>query len=554
MTSNQFSSKQRRGPLYFLLIVGLLLSMLVGSTGPAAAQATFNGQDLTGTDFSCQDLTGVTFNGANLTNVNFNGAILNGATFDGATLTGATFVGATTNGSTTGLGGVDTSGSFDCSGSTATATDVVPTATTGPGSTATDVVPTATTGPGSTATDVVPTATTGPGSTATDVVPTATTGPGSTATDVVPTATTGPGSTATDVVPTATTGPGSTATDVVPTATATVALVSVSVSPSTVAGGTSSTGTVTLTGPAPVGGVTVSLSSSDTAAGVPASVFVPEGQTTATFSITTTPVLTTTDVTIMGTLGNVSKQATLTVIPVLVGTQTATAEATSTSTMIATATATVSATATETGTSKFKILKRFCANDNSDSANANCNGRVQSAEGTTVQFEVRAGSATSGPVLTTVPVLIAKEGNGSQGQSDFVTLPQGTYTVCEIVPAGYVAIPRPGSQGGSNQTGIANPPCITVVLGPNNAVFQFDNFLMVTPTTTPVTPGVTPTTPSGTTGSKPVAGSTTKVNALPKTGQGSARDSSRTGLALFFAAMSSVTLAAGIGWQRRRKI
>jgi len=546
VTSNQFSSKQRRGPLYFLLIVGLLLSMLVGSTGPAAAQATFNGQDLTGTDFSCQDLTGVTFNGANLTNVNFNGAILNGATFDGATLTGATFVGATTNGSTTGLGGVDTSGSFDCSSSTATAT-------------------------------------------ATDVVPTATTGPGSTATDVVPTATTGPGSTATDVVPTATTGPGSTATDVVPTATATVALVSVSVSPSTVAGGTSSTGTVTLTGPAPVGGVTVSLSSSDTAAGVPASVFVPEGQTTATFSITTTPVLTTTDVTIMGTLGNVSKQATLTVIPVLVGTQTATAEATSTATMIATATSTVSATATATmtDTSKFKILKRFCANDNSDNANSNCNGRVQSAEGTTVQFEVRAGSATSGPVLTTVPVLIAKEGNGSQGQSDFVTLSQGTYTVCEIVPAGYVAIPRPGSQGGSNQTGIANPPCITVVLGPNNAVLQFDNFLMVTPTATPVTPGVTPTatpvapgvtptatpvtpgvtptatpvtpgvTPTataGTNGSKPVAGKTTKVNALPKTGQGSARDSSRTGLALFFAAMSSVTLAAGIGWQRRRKI
>jgi len=182
---------------------------------------------------------------------------------------------------------------------------------------------------------------------------------------------------------------------------------------------------------------------------------------------------------------NVTPTATATNTPTATATATETATATATNTPTATATATATATVTVTPeTGKFKILKRFCATDKSDNANSNCNGRVESAEGTTVQFEVRTGSSTSGPVLTTVSVLIGQEGNGSQGQSDFVTLPQGTFTVCEIVPAGFTAVPRPGSQGGSNQTGILNPPCITVVLDSNNAVLQFDNFPDVTPTAT----------------------------------------------------------------------
>jgi hypothetical protein len=51
------------------------------------------------------------------------------------------------------------------------------------------------------------------------------------------------------------------------------------------------TGNVYLTGPAPAGGFTVSLSSNITGATVPASVFIPAGQTVSpAFNVTTSPV------------------------------------------------------------------------------------------------------------------------------------------------------------------------------------------------------------------------------------------------------------------------
>lgn len=89
----------------------------------------------------------------------------------------------------------------------------------------------------------------------------------------------------------------------------------VSLDPSAVIGGNPSTATVTLSGPAPSGGAQVSLSSSDTStASIPANVAVPAGQTSATFTITTQTVATTTPVTISATY-NGTAQATLTVNP-----------------------------------------------------------------------------------------------------------------------------------------------------------------------------------------------------------------------------------------------
>jgi hypothetical protein len=55
-------------------------------------------------------------------------------------------------------------------------------------------------------------------------------------------------------------------------------------------GGTSVTGTVFLTSPAPFGGITVSLLSSSPLATVGASVTIPEGQISASFTISTNPV------------------------------------------------------------------------------------------------------------------------------------------------------------------------------------------------------------------------------------------------------------------------
>jgi hypothetical protein len=92
------------------------------------------------------------------------------------------------------------------------------------------------------------------------------------------------------------------------------ALSSLSLNPSAVIGGSPSTGTVTLTSAAPSGGVTVALTSSNTAlAKVPASVLIPAGTTSATFSVTTFATKRNASVTITASYSSVSKTAALTV-------------------------------------------------------------------------------------------------------------------------------------------------------------------------------------------------------------------------------------------------
>lgn len=91
-------------------------------------------------------------------------------------------------------------------------------------------------------------------------------------------------------------------------------LSSVTVNPITVVGGNNSVGTVTISGVAPAGGATVTLSSNSTSAQVPAGVLVSAGATSATFTVTTAVVSTSTLVTITGQYGG-SQIATLTVTP-----------------------------------------------------------------------------------------------------------------------------------------------------------------------------------------------------------------------------------------------
>lgn len=92
------------------------------------------------------------------------------------------------------------------------------------------------------------------------------------------------------------------------------ALSSLGLSPTSVTGGNPSTGTVTLTTAAPAGGAAVALSSSNTAAAtVPASVTVPAGSTSATFTVSTSSVGANTPATISASYGGVSRTAILTV-------------------------------------------------------------------------------------------------------------------------------------------------------------------------------------------------------------------------------------------------
>jgi hypothetical protein len=93
-------------------------------------------------------------------------------------------------------------------------------------------------------------------------------------------------------------------------------LAGIALNPAGVVGGNTSEGTASLTSAAPSGGAVVTLSSSNTsAATVPASVTVPAGAFSATFTVSTASVTASTSLTISGAFGGIARSATLTVTP-----------------------------------------------------------------------------------------------------------------------------------------------------------------------------------------------------------------------------------------------
>ncbi len=99
-----------------------------------------------------------------------------------------------------------------------------------------------------------------------------------------------------------------------PTPPPSLGVASLSLNPTTVTGGNSSTGTVTLTAIAQAA-TTVALTSNNPAAIVPATVTVPAGSQSRTFSISTTQVPATTSAAITASLNGTSRSATLTINP-----------------------------------------------------------------------------------------------------------------------------------------------------------------------------------------------------------------------------------------------
>jgi hypothetical protein len=91
-------------------------------------------------------------------------------------------------------------------------------------------------------------------------------------------------------------------------------LSSLALNPVSVFGGAKSIGTVTLSGPAPTGGAVVALASTrPSAASVPPTVTVPEGKSTASFTVSTAATPRQLSVTVSASLAGVKKTATLTV-------------------------------------------------------------------------------------------------------------------------------------------------------------------------------------------------------------------------------------------------
>lgn len=93
------------------------------------------------------------------------------------------------------------------------------------------------------------------------------------------------------------------------------ALSAVALNPSSVLGGGSSTGTVTLSAAAPSGGASVALSDNASAVTVPASVMVPSGSTSASFTVTTINVSSVTTASVSAAYGGTTRSASLTVNP-----------------------------------------------------------------------------------------------------------------------------------------------------------------------------------------------------------------------------------------------
>src|SRR5206468_4935797 len=90
---------------------------------------------------------------------------------------------------------------------------------------------------------------------------------------------------------------------------------SLTLQPSTVAGGGTALATITLSSPAPAGGASVAITTTNaTLAPVPATVVVPAGQTTGSFSITTLSVATTQSVTLTAAYAGTTAPATLAIV------------------------------------------------------------------------------------------------------------------------------------------------------------------------------------------------------------------------------------------------
>jgi hypothetical protein len=93
-------------------------------------------------------------------------------------------------------------------------------------------------------------------------------------------------------------------------------LAGLALSPPTVTAGIPSQGTVTLSSMAPAGGAMVNLSSGNASiANVPTSVTVPAGQTSATFTVTTAAVATTTSVVVSASYSGKTQTASVQVVP-----------------------------------------------------------------------------------------------------------------------------------------------------------------------------------------------------------------------------------------------
>jgi len=272
-------------------------------------------------------------------------------------------------------------------------------------------------------------------------------------------------------------------------------LTSLTLSPSSVTGGSSSTGTVTLSAPAPSGGAVVSLSSSNTGvAAVPASVTVPAGATSASFTVSTNPVATTTSVTISASYGGTTLTATLTVNPALVPPSITSQPASQTVT--AGQTATFSVTASGTAPLSYQWSKNGTPISGANSSSYSTPPTTTSDNG--AQFVVvvsnAAGSATSNPATLTVtpPTLTSLTLDPSSVVGGPLGSSTGTVTLSGPAPSGGAVV----SLSSSKPSVASVPASVTVPARVTSATFTVNTSVFIVSTTVTISGSYNSTTRS----------------------------------------------------------
>ncbi len=223
----------------------------------------------------------------------------------------------------------------------------------------------------------------------------------------------------------------------------------VSLSPSTVSGGATLTGTVSLASAAGAGGEVVNLSSSNSKANVPATVTVPQGKSTAKFTITTDELTVRTTATITATADGVSKSATLTIDPLALSS-------------VSFSPSIITAETTTTGTVKLNGKAKtggFVVALSSNSAYLDVPSSVTVPAGaSSVTFEAEAG-ATSAERLVTVTA--TANGVSKTTKPKVVPLTIKSITSSAAVNSGRPITPK------VNMSGIVAPGGAVVTLNSN---------------------------------------------------------------------------------------
>jgi hypothetical protein len=261
----------------------------------------------------------------------------------------------------------------------------------------------------------------------------------------------------------------------------TLALSSLTLSPASLIGGAqTSTGTVTLSGPAPTGGAQVTLSSSDTAvAGVPSSVTVALGATSATFSISTSAVRASTPVTILASFSGVTQTASLTVNPAPVPPSITTQPKSQTVTVGQTATFTVAATGP--APLAYQWRKNSLAITGATSSSYTTPATTSSENG--AQFTVVVGNSagsvnSTAATLTVNPPPLPTLSSLALSPSSVVGGLQsstGTVTLNAPAPAGGVQLLL-----SSSNTGVGSvPSSVTVPAGATSATFTVNTSVVL---------------------------------------------------------------------------